>query len=360
MDGNDTRREAGNDVPREDGGESQGWFERRRQRRRADAERKQAERRERQQAAEDEQYREDLERQRSDTEAGKSPDARMRRALKQVRREGYKVALIYAAVDAALAVLVVNILLQVLRPQEIPTTLPWPRALFDAIVGYTGAPPAPLQTSIVAGLAAGVLVFLAEFVARTRRPFVEQFEGANPGVREALRTARDTVESGRDSRMALALYEDVLARLRRTSSIGLVNLKRVFLTVVIVTAISLASIQVAVVDLNVRDLGPEDDAGGDDQSSEYEGLQDASGVLGEPEDVTAGEETLNTTLSTQGGGDDGSDSAPAAYDSSGFAGSGDVEGQEAGFAESEQLEDAELIREYNLRIRETDDSDSDT
>ncbi|WP_372911955.1 hypothetical protein [Salinigranum sp.] len=348
----------GSDTPREDGGENQGWFERRRQRRREAADREQAERDERERAATDEQYREDLAAQRSVTNAGESPETRMRRALKQVRREGYKVAVIYAAVDAALAALVVNLLVQVLKPEQIPLTLPWPRVLFDAIVGYTGAPPAPLQTSIVAGVAAGVLVFGGELLARTRRPFVEQFEGANPAVREALRTARDTVESGRDSRMALALYEDVLARLQRTSSIGLVNLKRVFLTVVVVTAVSLASIQVAVVDLDIRDLGPETNTDGSDRSSEYEGLQDASGVLGEPENVTAGEETLNTTLATQGGGDDGSDSAPAAYDSSGFAGSGDVEGQEAGFAESEQLEDAELIREYNLRIRDTDDSDT--
>lgn len=350
----------GDDGPREDGGENQGWLERRRQRKRAAAERTEAERRDRAQAAQDEQYRTDLDRQRAVTEEGTPPDKRMRRALTQVRREGYKVAVIYAVVDAALAVLVVNLLVQVLKPEQIPLTLPWPRVVFDAIVGYTGAPPAPLQTSIVAGLVAGLVVFVGEFLLRIRRPFVEQFEGANPRVREALRTARDSLHVGRDSRMALALYEDVLARLRRTSSIGLVNLKRVFLTVLLISVVSLASIQVAVVDLDVRDFNPDDDVDGDDRTSEYEGLQDASGVLGDPEDVTAGEEVLNTTLDTQGGGDDGSEGAPAAYDSSGFAGSGDVEGQEAGFAESEQLEDAELIREYNLKIRETDDSDSDT
>jgi hypothetical protein len=349
-----------NDAPQRDGGEDrrQGWSERRRQRKRDDAERMRAEERERARAARDEQYRTDLEREREATESGKEPDARMRRALAQVRREGYKVAAIYAAVDAALAVLVVNLFLQVTKPEAVAPTLPWPRVLFDAIVGYTGAQPAPLQTSIVVGLVTGIVVFAGEFLLRTRRPVVEQFEDANPAVQEALRTARDTLESGRDSRMALALYEDVLARLKRTSSVGLVNLKRVFLTVLVVSAVSLASIQVAVVDLDVRDFSPDEDVADPDRDSEYEGLQDASGVLGDPEDVAAGEETLNTTLATEGGGDDGSEGAPAAYDSSGFAGSGDVEGQEAGFAESEQLEDAELIREYNLRIRETDDSDT--
>jgi hypothetical protein len=137
-----------------------------------------------------------------------------------------------------------------------------------------------------------------------------------------------------------------------------VNVPRVFVTILVIVALSFASIQVAVVDLNIRDLNDDDPTSQDDPDSEYEGLQDASGVLGEPEDVTAGEETLNTTLATQGGGDDGSASSASAYQSGGFSGAGDVEGQEAGFAEREQLEDAELIREYNLRIRAEDDSDT--
>lgn len=337
----------------DDGDESRGWFERRRDRKRE----KQAERENQAADRRDEQYRTDLDAQRALTEDGKPPERRMKRALKQVRREGYKVALIYAVVDAALAALLVNLFVQVVKPSQLPTTLPWPVAVYDAIVRYTGAPPGPLQTAIVAGLIAGLFVFVVEFVVRARRPIVDQFEAANPEVREALRTARDTVRHERDSRMALALYEDVLARLRRTSSIGLVNLSRVFLTVLVVSAVSLATIQVAVVDLDVGDFDGGDDDERDDRSSEYEGLQDASGVLGDPENVTAGEETLNTTISTDGGGDDGSDSAAAAYDSSGFSDTTDIEGQEAGFAEQEQLEEAELIREYNLKIRTEDDNE---
>jgi hypothetical protein len=290
-------------------------------------------------------------------EAESAPERRMRRALGEIRREGYKVAVVYAIVDAALAVLVANLLVQVVDPEALPTTVPWPTAVADALAGVLGAPPGPLQTSVLVGVAAGAVVFGAEFLLRTRRPIVEQFEGANPEVREALRTARDAVEAGRDSRMVLALYEDVLDRLGRTSSVGLVNLKRVFVTVLVVSAVSLASIQVAVVDLQVSDFEGDDPVDDSDPGSDYEGLQDASGVLGDPENVSAGEETLNTTLSTQGGGDDGSGSSPAAYESGGFAGSGEVEGQEAGFAESEQLEDAELIREYNLRIRQEDDNE---
>jgi hypothetical protein len=322
------------------------------ERKRADAEAERA-------AEREEQYREDRDAEESLTEEGRSPEARMRRALTAVRREGYKVALIYAAVDAALAALVVNLLVQVLNPGWLPTTLPWPGVVADAISG-SGGSPVPLQTSILVGVVAGLVVLGGELVVRTRRPFVEQFEGANPEIREALRTARDAVRSGKESRMTVALYEEVLARLRNTSSVGLVNVKRVLLTVVVISAISVASIQVAVVGLDIGDLaGEEEDGDLDQQTSDYEGLQDANDVLGDPEDVTAGEEELNTTISTTGGGDDGSTSSASAYNSGGFSGSSDVEGQEAGFDEREQLEDAELIREYNLQIRADEDSDNE-
>ncbi|WP_380676714.1 DUF7502 family protein [Salinigranum sp. GCM10025319] len=321
------------------------------ERKRADAEAKRA-------AEREDQYREDRDAEESATEAGNSPEKRMRRALTAVRREGYKVALIYAAVDAVLAALVVNLFVQVLNPGWLPTTLPWPGVVADAISGPGGSP-VPPQTSIVVGVVVGLVVLGSELLVRTRRPFVEQFEGANPEIREALRTARDAVRSGKESRMTVALYEEVLARLRSTSSVGLVNVKRVLLTVIVISAVSVASIQVAVVGLDIGDLrGEEEGDDLDQRTSDYEGLQDASDVLGDPEDVTAGEEELNTTISTTGGGDDGSTSAASAYNSGGFAGSGDVEGQEAGFAEREQLEDAELIREYNLQIRAEDDSDT--
>lgn len=333
-----------------------GWLARRRASKRERTERDRAEREAARVAERDERYRDDLDAQRSLTGAGDPPEARMRRAIAAIRREGYKVAVIYAVVDAALAALVVNLLVGVFDPDWLPTTLPLPRVLLEALVPHTGTLP-PVPTSIVVGLAAGVVVFAVELVGRTRRPIVEQFEDANPEVREALRTARDAVRSGKESRMAVALYEDVLARLRRSSSFGLVNLKRVLVTVLLVSAVSVASIQVAVVDLEVGASGtdrPGTDADGG--TSEYQGLQDASGVLGEPEDVTAGEETLDTTIATQGGGDDGDTGTATAYDSSGFSGGTEVEAQEAGFAEREQLEDAELIREYNLRIRSEDDT----
>jgi hypothetical protein len=100
--------------------------------------------------------------------------------------------------------------------------------------------------------------------------------------------------------------------------------------------------------------GPDANAPGDGTQSEYTGLQDGSSILGDAEDVPEGSEELDATIDTSGSGSgDGSEAeSEAAYGDSGFGGAETVESQRAGFTEREQLEDAELIREYNLRIRD--------
>ena len=104
-------------------------------------------------------------------------------------------------------------------------------------------------------------------------------------------------------------------------------------------------------------VGEAEAADGGGTTAEYAGLQDGSSILGEPEDVPEGSEDLDATIDTSGSGSgDGTDAASAtAYEDSGFGGSETVESQRAGFTERERLEDAELIREYNLRIRENDE-----
>ncbi len=279
-----------------------------------------------------------------------TPREQMEAALAEVRREGRKVALIYAAVDAALVTLLVNVALTLFAPSSVPESVTLPASAAEALGRPAFRP--EVATSILAGLAAGLVAFAAEYLLRIRRPAVEQFESANPEVREALRTARDAVRRNSDSAMAARLYEDVIESLRATSSAGLVDLKRVTLTVVVVLALSVASIQVAVVDVDLfgGDDGP---GGGSARPDEYTGLKEGDQILGDAENVSAGDEELEASLASVRSDDsDESSSAPASYDTGGFSGGGTVESQQAGFAGEERLEDADLIREYNLKIRE--------
>jgi uncharacterized membrane protein YgcG len=291
--------------------------------------------------------------------------AKMRRAIREVRSEGRKVAAIYAVVDAAFVVLVVNLALRLYRPSVLPEAV----ALPASVAGAGGAVPGAVHGASVVGLLLGVVAGVAEFALRTRRPLVEQFEAANPPVREALRTARDALDDGANTEMATRLYEDVVGRLRETSSAELVGTRRVVLTTVLVVALSIASIQVAVVDLDLTDAigGSNADDGATrtdpvESDPSQDDLQDGDQILGDAEDVSAGDESLNATIEGSGegsgGGGSGSTAPPSSYDSGGFSG-GSVESQRAGFAEQEQIEDAELIREYNLKIRDDGDDDND-
>ena len=288
---------------------------------------------------------------------------RIRRALKEIRREGWKVAVIYAVVDATLATLLANLVVTFVGGVPgLPTRLPIPDAILRALRGAVGLTPAEptVSSAAVVGATLGLFVFAADVALRVRRPLVEQFEAANPELAESLRTARDTVRTDRHSRMARRLYESVLDDLKRSSSIGLLDLRRVAVSVLLITAVSVATIQLAVVDISLAGLGGPPDAETPDggTNTDYTGLQDGSSILGEPEDVPPGSEELDASIDTSGsgsgGGGDGE--SAAAYEDSGFGGPESVDSQRAGYTEREQLEDAELIREYNLRIREeTDD-----
>jgi hypothetical protein len=170
-------------------------------------------------------------------------------------------------------------------------------------------------------------------------------------VSEALRTARDAVDDGADSIMARELYADVLERLRDTSSVALLDTRRLAVTVLFIVLLSMAGIQVTLSEFHL--FGPEE--GGlpaEEQPAEYTGLQNGSAVLGEAENVSAGSEELEAGVGSTGEGEQEGGGNTGAYDTGGLSGgAGDVQEQQAGYYAQEETEDAELIREYNIRIR---------
>lgn len=282
--------------------------------------------------------------------------AMMRAAINEIRREGYKVAIIYGLVDAALVAVGANLLTKVIaidlfnQPVALPSQL--------------GGIPA-ITTGTLLALGLGLLVLLIEVAWRIRQPIVERFEAVNSEVHEALRTARDAVQNDDDSQMATALYEDVITRLKTTSSIGLISVPRLAVTIAVVIAISLVSIQVAVAPIDVSPgsivgngnggsgpaAGPAN-GGNLSQTPTGGGLGSSDDILGTPTDVEAGSENLSATVpSSVGTGDEQARS----YDSGGYeTGSTNVDAQRAGYTTDEDVENADLIKEYNLRIREED------
>jgi hypothetical protein len=283
----------------------------------------------------------------------------METALTQIRREGWKAAFIQSVVDAAVLFLAVNLLLAVTDPSWLPEPIALPADATEPVaelLGHSGSLAVPGSALLAA--AVGVLALVAGMWLRVRRPLVERFEAVNPPVAEALRTARDTVEDGASSQMATRLYADVLDHLQETSSIGLVNLRRIALTLVIIAVMSAATTQVAVYEITI-DGGPGDDPVDTtaNESVEFTGLRDGNAVLGDAEEVSAGDENISAQVESTGGDQelDDRESFPATGGPSGGE-TGSVDSQQAGFAQPEQIEDAELIRKYNIRIRETEEN----
>jgi hypothetical protein len=298
--------------------------------------------------------------------AGGEDDSReqMAAAVREIRREGWKAALTAGAIEAVAVFLGANLVLAALAPSRLPDRLAVPSAVTDALGSALGwdlttlAVPGSATVAAVLGLAA----FALAVWLRVRKPLVEQFEAANPEVAEKLRTARDAVEADADSRMARRLYGEVLADLRESSAVGLLNLGRLGAVAVVVAALSLATVQVAVVDVALFDRPAPTTDGSTADSENYTGLRDGEQVLGDREEVSAGDDNQTARLESTGGGRDVDEDTTFPDREGGGAGDGSSDGvdsQQAEFASPEQVEDAELVREYNRRIRQQDDGSTD-
>jgi hypothetical protein len=300
----------------------------------------------------------------------RTPADHVRAAVREVRREALKAAIVTAVVDGVLAALLADGLVLVAPVPELGRPVAGPVVAGDVLV-----------------LLAGVAVAALQFRRRTRGSAVERFERHNPVVAETLRTARDTVqrrEPGADVReadadgeglvdaddegradppadnpVARSLHETVVDRLQETSSLELLPWRRLALSVVVVAAVSTGTIAMAQHGLQVESPGGPgvDGSATDDRRDEVttpsSELQSGDEVLGEPTNVTAGDNNESASVGTRPGGTGDEQST---YDRGDPGEGGDgVDPQQAGYSEPDPVEEADLIREYTLELQEDDD-----
>ncbi|WP_065757383.1 DUF7502 family protein [Haloquadratum walsbyi] len=290
----------------------------------------------------------------------------IKRALAEIRKEGFKIAVVYAVVDAAIVTLLINIILLFVGiPLGMPSRVPIPSAIVTILrdtIAITITEPT-IATGAVLGVGIGLLIIPIEVGIRIRRPLVDQFAAANPSLQESLQTARDATEANQQSAIVKRLYDDVLKGLNQASSIGLINLRRVATAVVILMILSGATVQLAVVDLSLDEFGADSavTVAGDREETEYSGLKNGSSILGDETSIREGQQTQNATISTSGsdGGGNADRDSPTAYTNSGFSAE-DVQTQQAAFDSDEAVQNAALIREYNLAIRDNSDQTDTT
>ena len=282
------------------------------------------------------------------------------RAEREIRREGAKAAFLHGTIEATILLVAVYFGLSELQPGWLPET---------------EVPVGPFAVSSYIPIAAGAAVFflLIDTVFTYRRRTLEYFEQVNPQIEEALRTARDAAKRDEENEIADALYDDVLEELRTTSSDGFVSLKRVLGAIALVAVIALLVFGVSSLGgygggggLFGESTAGGGGGGGSSQSAAGGGggggdggestAESSEGLFGEEGEVTRGDDLQEIELGTSGtgaGGDGsgGGGTSGSPSDGSDFSGNVEVEGQRAEFSEEEEVEDAELVKEYNLRVR---------
>lgn len=293
--------------------------------------------------------------------------AEVRAALAEVRREEFKAALVYGAVDAAVVgalVGLVGTLVDLGTVAGVGETVVDLGAVAGPLLGSQAAALPTVRVSLTTGATVGasLLVLLAELVYRTRGAPCERFEAATVDIDPALRTARDASETGREEPMAAMLYSQVLADLKRANSADLVRVRRLVSPLLIAVMVALVTVQLAAADFEVTtDVGPQPGPGpsgtADGGLPEDTTIKDGDAVLGNATNVSSGNETLNTTISAGAAGEDRPRDVTASGGLPSGAGPNDIDARRAGFSEREDVEDAQLIKDYNVAARNEQDDD---
>jgi hypothetical protein len=273
------------------------------------------------------------------------------RAEKEIRREGAKAAFLHAAIETTLVFVAVFFVLDVSGPSWVPTSV--------------GTDAVTVPGSAVVALGVALVFFAADafFVYRSRT--VEYFEEANPQVKEALRTARDAANRDEETEMAARLYDDVLQELRTTSSEGFVDVRRIVGALALVVGAGFLMLGASFGGVGFggdglfggtptegnNDAGEGQGGGGTGGERQYDDLQNPDEVLGETGDVTRGTDDQDVELRRSGTGGDGSGETGSAGGGSDYTGGIEVDSRRTEYSPEEEIDDAELVKEYNLRIR---------
>ena len=275
-------------------------------------------------------------------------------AEKEIRREGAKAAFLHGVVEATAFFVIAYFALFTVQPDAIPETVPVEAA-------GVAVPGAVVVSTVLA------LVFLvADAYLIYRRRTLEYFEDVNPHINEALRTARDAAERGEENEMAEALYEDVLEELKSTSSDGFVSIPRMAGSVLLVFALAFLLLSATLGGFSGGQslfsdettaqgggggAGESEGGGGGGEGETQQEQQSSEDVLGESGEVSRGTDERNVELDRSGSGGEGGGGTGSVGEGREYGEGVSVEGQRTEFSPEEEIEDAELVKEYNLRVR---------
>ena len=303
------------------------------------------------------------------SETASAPREELLDAVAEIRREAAKAAAVHAALDAMVVFAVLRLSLQLLSVgdgAEPVAAVPVPDAVGGSLRGIGVAVPDPVGVSAASLVVAATAVswLAADAAFRYERLGVERFEAHNPGVAEALRTARDAAASDVETPVATELYRTVLRRLEETSSRAFLRRRQLVGVVVALALCSAGIVGVAGAGISPVDGGDVDVAasagggggsgtGGGGTGGGASGSGGSADLLGEEGTVERG--TDNRSVRLRGEGPD--DGSGEYGDGSVAVDSSDVDASPAEFTDEQRPEAADLVRAYTERIREDETDD---
>ena len=303
------------------------------------------------------------------SETASAPREKLLDAVAEIRREAAKAAAVHAALDAMVVFAVLRLSLQLLSVgdgAEPVAAVPVPDAVGGSLRGIGVAVPDPVGVSAASLVVAATAVswLAADAAFRYERLGVERFEAHNPGVAEALRTARDAAASDVETPVATELYRTVLRRLEETSSRAFLRRRQLVGVVVALALCSAGIVGVAGAGISPVDGGDVDVAasagggggsgtGGGGTGGGASGSGGSADLLGEEGTVERG--TDNRSVRLRGEGPD--DGSGEYGDGSVAVDSSDVDASPAEFTDEQRPEAADLVRAYTERIREDETDD---
>ncbi|MBW2963889.1 hypothetical protein KY363_00375 [Candidatus Woesearchaeota archaeon] len=96
---------------------------------------------------------------------------------------------------------------------------------------------------------AAALFLIGDVLFRMKHTTLKQIEDKNPQIRDILRTAKDNLE-GNDF-MVLAMFEDLIQKMRSVSAGSILNQQKLFFKMVVVCALSFSVIMVSANNIHI-------------------------------------------------------------------------------------------------------------
>ena len=241
-------------------------------------------------------------------------------ALKSLKMEVIKVSILHSILDTSILILAVNFILFLLGLDS---------------------------TRVIISLIAGCIFAVFDFIFRFKDFRLQTFEKYNPEVSEMLRTAHDNVT--KDNEVVKVLFQDVIKKLRFSSTYQLIQHKRAMVKIAVLFVLSLSTMTFTVIQLQFPQLisTPVENL-----SAKIEAVNILNdNIYGEKSNIEIGERELQLILSssTNINLNQIKDIDEVDFQRENFP--VEVAAQAEATSEEEIPQDFELIKNYNLRIR---------